>query len=184
MTKWDILAREDIFKNQWYHLRKDVVRLPNGRIIDDYFVSVRPEVVITFALTKENKALFVRQYKHGLQRVVTEIPGGFYDATTESPEEAAIRELLEETGFKPGSMEKIAVLADNPTKDTNHVHVFLARNCQKVAPQRLDETESIEVLEVELSSIIPMIESRQLFISGSVAGCFIALERLRNEGLF
>ena len=94
MTKWDILAREDIFKNQWYHLRKDVVRLPNGRIIDDYFVSVRPEVVITFALTKENKALFVRQYKHGLQRVVTEIPGGFYDATTESPEEAAIRELL------------------------------------------------------------------------------------------
>jgi len=181
MLKWEILAQEDIFKNQWYYLRKDEVRLPDGKVIDDYFVSVRPEVVLTFALTEGNKVLLVRQYKHGLQRIVTELPGGFYDKSEEHPKDAAARELLEETGYMAGNMEEIAVLADNPTKDTNYIHVFFARNCRKVAEQNLDETESIEVLEVDPVMIRTMILSRELFISGSVAAVFIALERLQDE---
>lgn len=181
MLKWEILAQEDIFKNEWYHLRKDIIRMPDGRVVDDYFVSVRPEVVLIFALTNEYKVLLVRQYKHGLQRIVTELPGGFYNASEEVPEAAAARELLEETGYQAESMEEIAVLADNPTKDTNYIHVFFASNCRKVAEQSLDETESIEVLETEPSKLRSMMLSGELFISGSVAAVYTALERMADH---
>jgi len=178
MEPWRILSQEDIIKNPWYHLRKDVVQLPNNKIIDDYFVSVRPEVVLVFAITENQHVLLVKQYKHGLQQVVTELPGGFFDKSIEAAQDAAIRELEEETGYTTDDIQFIGNLSDNPTKDTNSIHLFVAKNCKRTSDQKLDPTEFIEVLEVDLQQIKQMVLSQQIHISGSVATIFLALEHL------
>lgn len=179
MEPWKILQQDDIFKNSWYHLRKDIVQLPDGKVVDDYFVSVRPEVALVFAITETQNVLLVRQYKHGLQRIVTELPGGFFDSKTENAKVAALRELEEETGYTTADIQFIGNLSDNPTKDTNSIHVFVAKNCKQTSSQNLDSTECIEVLEVDLKQIKQMVLNQQIHISGSVATIFLALEHLQ-----
>jgi ADP-ribose pyrophosphatase len=180
LKKWKLKKSEIVFEHKWYKLRKDEVELPNGRVVDDYFVSVRPNVVVIFALTDNDEVVLVRQYKHGVQQIVTELPGGVVD-DDEDFEEAARRELLEETGYSSHRFEKIATLFDNPTKDTNKINLYFAKDAKKKGEQALDENEEIEVHMVKKDLLQGKILSGEINVSGSVAGILLALNYLSNE---
>ncbi|QDA58590.1 NUDIX hydrolase [Hymenobacter jejuensis] len=178
---WETLKSDIVFDHKWYQLRRDYVRLPNGLELDDYFVSVRRNVALTFPLTDDNHVIFVRQYKHGVQDILIELPGGVIDEGETEPIEAAKRELLEETGYASDNMQFLLQVADNPTKDTNKIYFFLARNAHQVSAQNLDRTENIEVVKVPVADVEGMIISGQIRVSGSVALCLLALKELEKE---
>ncbi|WP_238395873.1 NUDIX hydrolase [Pontibacter pudoricolor] len=113
---WKVLKSELVFDEKWYKLRRDEVELPNGSIMDDYYVSVRPDVVLTFPVTESGEVIFVRQYKHAAADIFIELPGGVIDDHENDPEEAAKRELLEETGYTSDDVELVAEVIDNPPK--------------------------------------------------------------------
>ncbi len=175
---WKTLRTEMVVNEKWYKLRRDEVELPNGVILDDYYVSVRPDVVLTFPVTEDGQVIFVRQYKHAAGNVFIELPGGVIDDHETNPQEAARRELLEETGYTSDNMELLLEVIDNPTKDTNKIYFYLARNAQKIADQDLDESESIEVLKVPVAEVEQMVLSGKINVSGSVALCLLALKKL------
>jgi 8-oxo-dGTP pyrophosphatase MutT (NUDIX family) len=175
---WKILRSELVFDHPWYQLRRDHVELPGGQVLDDYFVSVRPDVALTFPLTADNQVVFVRQYKHAAGQILLELPGGVVDAGETSALAAARRELREETGYDSEQVELLAEVMDNPTKDTNVISYFLARNVRLVAEQDLDETENIEVVLVPLAEVAGYIERGDIRVAGSVALCLLALRRL------
>ncbi|RAU82452.1 NUDIX hydrolase [Pontibacter arcticus] len=175
---WKTLKSELVVDEKWYRLRRDHVELPNGMVLDDYYVSVRPDVVLTFPVTADGQVIFVRQYKHAAANIFTELPGGVIDEGETNPAEAAGRELLEETGYTSESMELLLEVIDNPTKDTNKIYFYLARNCHKIAEQDLDESESIEVLQVPLAEVESMVLQGKINVSGSVALCLLALTKL------
>jgi len=175
---WKVLKSDMVVDEKWYKLRRDHVALPNGLEMDDYYVSVRPNVVLTFPLTADNHVIFVRQYKHAAGDIFIELPGGVIDAHEDKPAEAAKREMLEETGYTSDDLELLLEATDNPTKDTNRMYYYLARNVRKVAAQDLDESEAIEVLKVPLHEVEQMILSGQLRVAGSVALCLLALRKL------
>ena len=175
---WTTLRSELVVNHRWYQLRRDHVQLPTGQELDDYFVSVRANVALVFALTNDQHVIMVRQYKHGIGEILIELPGGVLDEGETSPLAAARRELLEETGYASDDIEQLAEVSDNPTKDTNRIYFFLARNARLVAAQHLDETENIEVLKVPLVDIEGMIFSGQIKVAGSIALCLLALRKL------
>ncbi len=178
IERWKTLKSDIVFDHKWYKLRRDHVELPDGQVLDDYFVSVRPNVVLTFPVTEDNHVIFVRQYKHAAGDIFIELPGGVIDEGETDPKAAAAREMLEETGYTSDELEPLLEVIDNPTKDTNKIYFFLARNAKKVAEQDLDETESIEVLKVPLSEVEKMVLTGKINVSGSVALCLLALKHL------
>lgn len=91
---------------------------------------------------KTRSLVLVRQWRHGIQRMTTEFPGGVIDSG-ETPEQAARRELVEETGFIAGKLVHLGSLSPNPALFSNTVHVYAALNLTQSGSLNLDEDEFI-----------------------------------------
>ena len=180
IEKWKLLSSERVLDEKWYKVRKDVVQLPSGDVVDDYYVSERPNVVLVFALTEEEEVLLVRQYKHGAQEVVLEFPGGLVDEG-EDECEAVKRELLEETGYEAGSLVFLAEMIDDPTKNTNRFFLYLAEGCKKVNHQDLDDLEEIEVTTVSIEDLEALVRDNLIITCSAVALYYKALHVISTK---
>ncbi|MEA5581803.1 NUDIX hydrolase [Nodularia harveyana UHCC-0300] len=182
IKKWQIVNSEMVLNNPWCQVRCDVIELPNGKIIDDFFVVVRPEIALILPITNNQEIVFVRQYRHGVGEILLELPAGSFDAATEDAETAAVRELKEETGYLAQKVTKLATLYDNPVKDTNQIHLFLAENVAKIGEQKLDSTEDIEVVLIPIKSVFDKIMQGEICVTGSLAALFLGLNLLKESG--
>ncbi|HYW21385.1 MAG TPA: NUDIX hydrolase [Nodularia sp. (in: cyanobacteria)] len=178
VKKWKVLKSEMVLNHRWCQVRRDVIELPNGKIIDDFFVVVRPEIAVIIPVTNDQEIVFVRQYRHGVGEILLELPAGSFDAAKENAETAAIRELEEETGYVAPKITKLATQYDNPVKDTNKIHLFLAENVSKTKEQKLDITENIEVVLIPVESVLDKIISGEIAVAGTVAALFLGLNLL------
>lgn len=150
MGLWKVLQSLELFKTGWMRLRQDQCELPDGRIMPRYFVLEFPDWVNVVALTTEGKMLLVEQYRHAAEVTTLEIPGGgMHPSEDSSPEAAALRELSEETGYRPRHLEYLGFTLPNPAMQNNKMHTFLATGCEKVAPLKLDPFEILTVVEME-----------------------------------
>ncbi|MEH2269413.1 MAG: NUDIX hydrolase [Nostoc sp.] len=181
LQKWKILKSKMVLDNPWCQVRQDEIKLPNGKIIDDYFVSIKPDVAMVLPITSNREIIFVRQYRHAVGEFFLELPAGNFDPTKESAEVAAIRELREETGYIPQEFIKIGTLYDKPSKDTNKIHLFLAENVSKVGEQELDITEEIEVVLIPLKSVLDKIAQGEISVAGTVAALFLGLKFISSQ---
>ena len=96
--KWKVLESSYLHKIPWLTIRKDKCEMPNGNIIPAFYVNEYPDWVNAFGLTEDGKVVMVRQYRHGIGTIGTELPGGVVEEG-ESLEEGVRRETLEETGY-------------------------------------------------------------------------------------
>ena len=119
------------------------------------------------ALTPDDQVVFVRQFRHGLERVTLEIPGGAIDPG-ETPRRAAIRELKEETGYVGRRIRKLGVVEPNPAIQANRCHLFLALDVEHRFEAQPDPGE---VLEVERH---PLGEVPELLRDGRVNHALVA----------
>jgi ADP-ribose pyrophosphatase len=176
LEKWKLIQSEMVIDHFWSKVRRDKIELPNGKVIDDYFVNIRLDVALILPITKNDEIIFVRQYRHGIGDFFMELPAGSFDPVTEDSQEAALRELREETGYTTSDIRKIATLYDKPSKDTNQIHLFLAENAVKVSDQNLDITEEIEVILIPINQVVEKISQGEISVAGSVAAIFIGLK--------
>ncbi len=181
LRKWQILASKWVLDHRWCRVRQDQVLLPNQVVVDDYFVVVRPDVALVLAVTPQAEIVLVRQYRHGVQEILLELPAGTFDPEQETPEAAALRELQEETGYTCQTLKKIATLYDNPVKDTNRIHLFLATDAAIAGAQQLDATEAVEVVLVPQAEILEKITTGEICVSGTIAALFLGLGFLNNS---
>ncbi|MBD2773313.1 NUDIX hydrolase [Iningainema tapete] len=176
LKKWQLLESKMVLDHYWCKVRQDVIKLPNGKIIDDYFVNVRPEIAVILPITTNKEIIFVRQYRHAVGEFVLELPAGRFNPAQESTEVAAKREMEEETGYTTQLVRKIATQYDNPSKDTNKIHLFLAENVVKFAEQKLDITEEIEVVLIPIELVKDKIRQGEICVTGSIAAIYLGLD--------
>lgn len=175
--KWKVLDSQYLFNEPWLTVRRDKCELPNGNVMQAFYVNEYPDWVNVFGLTKEGKVLMVRQYRHGIGTVETEVPGGALEPG-ENPQEGAVREVLEETGYRFDNYEYLGKVSANPSTTNNFTHFFLARNGEKIAEQNLDHSEDVEVLLLTLDEIKAFVRENRLMQSLHVNCILYALMRL------
>ena len=159
--KWKILSSEYLVRRPWLTARRDVVQLPDGRVNPEFYVLEYPDWVNVIAITKDGEFVMERQYRHGLGKTCYELPCGVVEKG-ESAEEAARRELLEETGYAGGEWSHWMTMSANPSTTDNLVHSFLAVGVEKVADQNLDATEDIEVRLESPGFVLELLKENQI----------------------
>lgn len=178
-TPWRRVQSRSVLSNRWITVRQDTVALPDGTLIDDYFVAELPHVALIMPVTPDQEVIFVRQYRHAAAQVMLELPAGTFDPQRETAATAAIRELREETGYQANDVELLGVLYDNPVKCTYETHVFLAQNVLPVGGQAWDITEDIEVVKLLLPEIPAAIAQGRIAVSGSISALYLGSQRLQ-----
>lgn len=111
-----------------------------------------PGAVGIVALNNKGEILLVRQYRTALERVTVEIPAGKIDLG-ESPEDAARRELSEETGYSAKKCERLGTFATAAGYSDELIHLFMATDLKAGKPH-LDEDEFVSAEWVPLQVLI------------------------------
>lgn len=147
---WHEKSKKELLKTVVMTVQKITTESPAGTA-GNYIVMDAPDWVIVIPEIDGN-FLMVEQWRHGAQKLSIEFPGGVIDKN-ETPEEAALRELKEETGYEPKKMTYLGSASPNPALMRNTVYFFAAEQLSKTGTQHLDTDEFLDYLEIPMETV-------------------------------
>ncbi len=156
IEKWEVVVSHWDESYRVFSLRTDRARSPRTGIEHRFFILESSPWVNVIPLTKDNEVVLIRQYRHGTQDITLEIPGGLVEEG-DTPAAAAERELLEETGYRAGTLTSLGFVHPNPAIQNNRCYTYLALDSRRLGAQQLDDREDIEVVIEPLSRIPELI---------------------------
>ncbi len=168
---WEIISSAIHQDFRIFNLRIDRAVSPRTGKAHDFYILESLDWVNVIPLTREKEVVLIRQYRHGTREVTLEIPGGIVEEG-DSPEEAARRELMEETGYRDSGMVALGLVHPNPAFLNNCCHTFLAEDVRLSGGQDQDEKEDIEVILRPLHEIPRLIQSGEITHSLVVAAFY------------
>lgn len=123
--KVTILARRTRVISSWVEIDEIDLRMPGCDHVETYHGIRHADAVCVLAMTPQGEFLLVRQYRPVVDAWTWELPAGAVDAG-ETPAEAAVRELAEETGFRVERIVPLAATYEDPPRRTNRLFGFFA----------------------------------------------------------
>ncbi|MBN1149563.1 MAG: NUDIX hydrolase [Anaerolineales bacterium] len=157
-----------------FRARFDWMKNPRSARAMKALVLEAPDWVTVVALTPENKIITVRQYRFGVAEVTLEVPAGIVEQG-ETSQQAAARELREETGYTAARWQSLGWVQPNPAFMNNRCHQWLALDATLTDSTDLDENEVVAACELsvdELRSAIQSGEMRNVFTIAALARIF------------
>ena len=168
--KETFLSTTRLYEGKIVNLRRDIVRLPNGREATREVVE-HPGAVAVVPVLPDGRVLMVRQFRHPVGAILLEVPAGKLDAG-EEPDRCAFRELEEETGHRAGSMELRASIFTGPGFTDEVIHIYIAQGLVKTALNP-DEDEFLEVQAYEQDDIRRMIREGLIRDSKTITAFYL-----------
>lgn len=161
------LSSQMIYDGRILRLHVDTVELPNGapalREVADH-----PGGVAIVAIDENDNVLTVKQYRYVFSRVIEEIPAGKLEPG-EDPDEAALRELREETGAVPDRFVPLGELIVSPGCYGEVLHLYLAEGL-RFGEQSPDDDEFLEPLRTPFADLLRRVLSGEIKDAKTVAG--------------
>jgi ADP-ribose pyrophosphatase len=179
---WTVRGSQMLVDTPYMKLRRDVCDLPNGATIPDYHVVEEADYGMVFALTDMLEVVLVRQYKHGIGKIMLELPAGFFDPEDADPAAGCMREFREETGYEAGWYTLVGSHVRHPTRNTNRGYLVAATGAYLAGDQSLDMAEDIEVVLEPIERVFDLIRDGTIDAVGSVASIFLGWDTLKRAG--
>jgi ADP-ribose pyrophosphatase len=167
----EYLSSEKIYQGRAFNVRRDRVRLPDGRETD-YDVIDHPGAVTLVPVDDQGRMAFVRQYRSGVRDTLLELPAGTRHAD-EDPELTARREVREETGMAARQIQKIGEVYLAPGYSTEYMYFYLATSLYP-DPLDMDEDEFLEVESYPISDVYAMAANGQMRDGKTLAALLLA----------
>ncbi len=166
--KEEKLTSKEIFNGKIMRLYVDDVLLPDGGVSKREYVRHCGGSAALFI--KDGCVALVRQYRYVYGREIYEIPAGKIDAG-ESPEDAAARELAEETGYCADELEKLAQIYPSPGYTDEVIHIYAVKSAHYVG-ERHDEGEFLSCEFIPLPKVMEMAESGEISDAKTVCALY------------
>jgi ADP-ribose pyrophosphatase len=167
-----LLDSQHVYRGRAIDVRVDSVVKPNDTKTTREVVE-HVDCVVILPIDSQGNILLVRQFRHAVDKELLELPAGSIDPG-ETPVEAATRELREETGYKPGKLEKLGGFYSAPGYCTEYLHFFRATQLEK-SPLTAEDTEEIELVPVGPADVPGLIATGRICDAKTIAGFRIAL---------
>jgi ADP-ribose pyrophosphatase len=168
-------SREDRRYNLFsVHLNRN--RSPRTGKIHEFQVLKSPDWVAVIPVTPNNELVMVRQYRHGIEELSLEPPGGLVK-DGQSPEQSAVEELEEETGYRAEAWRLLGWMHPMPAILNNRFYVYLAEKATPTGVLNPEETEEIETILVPVSELNEYIRIGKITCSVMIAALHLYLNR-------
>lgn len=162
----ETIKTERLFDGHLVHLRRDTVRLPNGRVATREIIE-HPGAVAVLALTGTGEVVLVKQFRKPIEEAIWEIPAGKLDPG-EAPSACARRELWEETGYEAAEWTLLTSVVTTPGFTDEVIHLFLASGARRADGATVDcaggpdEDELVEVKRFPAHEVLGMIRKGEI----------------------
>jgi 8-oxo-dGTP pyrophosphatase MutT (NUDIX family) len=162
-VRWTVHGERPVYESDWVTLALADVELPDGRRFEHHVVRIPQEAAAAVVHDSGRGVLLLHRHRFVVDTWGWEIPGGRIDEG-ETPEQAAARETLEETGWRPGPLRKLFAYHPAAGLSDQRFHVFLADGASLEREPDLVETDRVEWL--------PLGEIRRLIDTGEITDGF------------
>ncbi len=177
-TAWRTLSSRPVYANKWISVREDLVALPDGRTTV-YGVVSCGHCVGLLPFVDPDTVLLVRQYRYVAGRPTWEMPTGGVHAG-ETLEQAAQRELAEETGYRARHLVHVSTYHTSKSVVDETAHLFLADGLDSTETTP-DETEFIDVRAFPFDTVLRMVLEGEIVDSMTVVAVLLAARRRENS---
>lgn len=164
-------SRETVFATPWFQILAEQAQ---GGASPHYVIQGLDFVVIV-ALTPQNQLLLVRQFRVAAGAVTLELPAGHIDPG-ETPEQAARRELLEETGYEADKFELLASLSPSVARFTNRMWCFFAAGARPAAVSQAQREAGVDLVLYD-RGVGKLIEEKDFYSAPNYAALLLAMVR-------
>jgi ADP-ribose pyrophosphatase len=168
------LSKETVFDGRLIKVIREKVRIANGN--ERYReIVVHPGAVALVVVDSKDKLIMVKQYRRAVDRVLLEIPAGTREKGEDS-EACARREVIEETGFAAGRVEKLGGFFSAPGFCTEYLDCYLLTELTE-SPGQADDDEDIEVERLTLDEAKAAITRGEICDAKSICGILLWANR-------
>jgi ADP-ribose pyrophosphatase len=164
IPRWETTAKKTLAENPYLALEEHRREEEGSRRQGYFFIIHAPDWVNIVALTDENDVVLIEQFRHGNEEIEVELPSGTIDEG-ENSAEAALRELLEETGYEKSDrseFKRIGEVLPNPAFMKNKCYTYLLTHARLTGKTDYDENENIRV------RLVPRGEIERMIVSGEI----------------
>ena len=158
-----ILESTIVLDNHFVKITEEKVRLPNGVINDYYIVTSKSDRAMVLPMLNDGRIILVNEYRHGCRDYVWQLPAGCVDGE-EAPEEAARRELLEETGYVAEKLEFLGSWYVSPPRMPDKMFAFIGHGCLpgEDPDHILKRLEDVKALIVDWETAVEMVVTNKI----------------------
>lgn len=162
---------ESIYNGKVVSLEVHTVELINGKTAKREIVRHRGGVCVA-AINKDNEIYMVRQFRKPYETELLEVPAGKLEQG-EVPEEAAFRELREETGLTAERLDLLTIMYPSPGYTDEKIYIYKAEDLTE-GDLNLDEDEFINVERLPITEALAMVKSGKLNDAKTIIAILLA----------